>query len=373
MEVIFMALQKKSRIGLIIAAAAVVLVGIGIGAYFGATQKHITPASESYNETSKGAVSGTSEGTGAAAAASTEAPKLVTLKTSTKKNCSSTPYVVGERKGFFAEEGLNVEYTGELTTAQELPAVLNGTNDFTGALPNSLATYVAGGAAVKAVTMSVIDPPEDVDPKFRHMRFYVSPKSGVKTWTDFLNYKKGEKLTISGTVPSCSSFIPSQIFDHFSLDRTRLQFVTLETDTAAIQAAQQGNLDIAGIHPPFYRLAGDSGLVLVGDSADSGLGPAAGVSVFYFRDDFIAANPDPVQRFVNAIKKAQDWANNNTDESVALTAEYIGKEVTATHYYYTGKGFPENFIQPWIDDLVASNALKKDQIKVTDLITNQFQ
>ena len=367
-----MALQKKSRLTIIVIVAAVVVVGIGIGAYFSATQKHITPAS--INDATEGTTAAATAGSGSgeATTAPTEA-KLFTLKTSTKKNCSSTPYVVGEKKGFFKEEGLNVEYTGELTSAQELPAVLNGTNDFTGALPNSLATYVAGGAAIRAVTMSVVDPPADYDPKFRHMRFYVSPKAGVKTWTDFLNYKKGQKLTISGNVPSCSSFIPSQIFDKFNLDRTRLQFVTLETDTAAIQAAQQGNLDIAGVHPPFYKLAEDSGLVLVGDSADSGLGQAAGVSVFYFRDDFIAANPDPIQKFVNAIKKSQDWANSNVDESVKLTAEYIGKEVTATHYYYSGKGFPESFIQPWIDDLVASNALKKDQIKVTDLITNEFQ
>lgn len=368
-----MALQKKFRLVAIIAIAAVALVAISIGAYLGRTQKKITPASESYGDTNRqAAASNTTEETGTTAAPET-VREIITLKTSTKKNCSSTPFVVAERKGFFEAEGLSIEYTGELATAQILPAVLNGTNDFDGALPNRLATYVGSGADIKAVTMGVVDPPEDVDPKYRHMRFYVSPESGIKSWEDFLEYKKGQKLTISGTAPSCDTFIPSQIFEHFNLDRTRLQFVTLETDTAAIQAVQQGNLDIAGVHPPFYKLAADSGLTLVGDSYDSGLGAAAGVSVYFFRSDFIEDNPEAVQRFVTAIKKAQEWANSNEEESIALTAEYIGKEVTATHYYYTSSGFPESYIQPWIDDLVASGALKEEQVTVKDLITYQFQ
>ncbi|MNW22159.1 hypothetical protein D3C71_2234910 [compost metagenome] len=46
--------------------------------------------------------------------------------------------------------------------------------------------------------------------------------------------------------------------------------------------------------------------------------------------------------------------------------------MNAVHYYYTGKGFADKLIQPWIDDLVVSGALKKDQLKVADLIVTDF-
>jgi hypothetical protein len=60
-----------------------------------------------------------------------------------------------------------------------------------------------------------------------------------------------------------------------------------DTDQAALQAVEQGSLDIAVVHPPFYKLAADSGLTLIGDSSDSGLGEAAGLYLYYFTDDYI--------------------------------------------------------------------------------------
>ncbi|MCL6457625.1 MAG: ABC transporter substrate-binding protein, partial [Gorillibacterium sp.] len=174
------------------------------------------------------------------------------------------------------------------------------------------------------------------------------------------------------TVPSCSSFLPTKILEALGLDSKVLQFVTFDSDTAAIQAVQQGNLDIAGIHPPFYKLATDSNLTLLADSHDTGLGAAAGVSTYYFTDKFIEENPEAVQRFVTAITKAQEWVNANTEESIKLTAEYIGQPVNATHYFYKGSGFALTDIQPWIDDLVSNGTLKKDQVKIEDLITTAF-
>ncbi|MDF2925380.1 MAG: ABC-type nitrate/sulfonate/bicarbonate transport system periplasmic component-like protein [Paenibacillaceae bacterium] len=358
-----MALQKKQRFIVIGSVAVVVAAGIGIGAYYGRTSDTIGPIEGAQGLT-------TLKDGGFDAAASGK--KVITLKTDTKKNCSSTPWVIAEKKGFFAAEGLEIKYTGELTTAQRLPSVLNGTNDIGGALPNALATFVAGGAKIKAVTLGEVDPPSSVDPKFRHMRFVGGEKLAGKTLKEFVESKKGAKITVSGTAPSCNTFILNQIFKNAGLDPSQIEYVAFESDTAAIQAVQQGNLDIAGIHPPFYKLANDSKLTLFADSADTGLGAASGVSTYYFTDKFIQENPEAVQRFVTAIKKAQDWINDNTDESIKLTAEYIGQPVNATHYFFEEKTLPTQLLQPWIDDLVQSGALKKDQVKIDDLITSQF-
>ncbi|MNC59142.1 hypothetical protein D3C75_1089320 [compost metagenome] len=121
-------------------------------------------------------------------------------------------------------------------------------------------------------------------------------------------------------------------------------------------------------------MAADSKLTQVFDTKDTGLGEAAGSLAYYFTEKFINENPEAVQRFVRAIKKAQAWSvqPENEHEAIELTAAYIGQPVNAVHYYYSGKGFPDRLIQPWLDDLVTTGHLKKGQLAVNDLITKQF-
>ncbi|ADY57095.1 ABC-type nitrate/sulfonate/bicarbonate transport systems periplasmic components-like protein [Syntrophobotulus glycolicus DSM 8271] len=359
--------QKKKFI-IIGVVAAILVAGIGVGSYFGQTKKGITTGTEIQG--AAGLKDLKSEGYDPAASGK----EVLTIKTDTKKNCSSTPWVIAEKKGFFAEEGLNLEYTGELTIPQQLPAVLNGTNNVTTAHINAVATYIAGGAKIKGVTIGGVDPTPDVDPKYRHMRFYANPKLGVTTLAELIKLKNGQPIKINGTEPNCTTFIADNAFDHSGFNRDQIQYVVFDTDTAALQAAQQGNIDIVGVHPPFYKLAADSKLPQIFDTADTGLGEAAGTTVYYFTEQFIAENPEAIARFVRAIKKAHQYIANpeHEEEAIKLTGDYIGQPVNAVHYYYTGKGFRDELLQPWIDDLVRNGFLKKDQLTVDDLITREF-
>jgi ABC-type nitrate/sulfonate/bicarbonate transport system substrate-binding protein len=320
--------------------------------------------------------------TEAAVAAAEPAKELFVLHTSTKKECTSTPYVVGEAKGIFEKYGIKIEYTGEISSgAEALTAVLNGTNDFEGTLPNALATYASEGAPIKAVTYLQVDPPEskagfDDLTKFRHMRFYVKADSPLNSITDLADYKGSGtdgSITISGRAPSCNSFIPSAAFRNNGLDATRLEWVAFNGTTEILQALDLGNLDIAGIHPPFYKLAEESGYKLLFDSSYTGLGQASGAEAVYFSEDFINAHPEEVQAFVSAIKEAANWTLSNIDEAITLTAAYIGQDISAVHWYYGEKGFPADYIQPWIDDLVINGALEEGQVTLEQITTTQFE
>ncbi|MDR0813058.1 MAG: ABC transporter substrate-binding protein [Oscillospiraceae bacterium] len=308
----------------------------------------------------------------------TAAPlEIITLRTSTKKNCTSTPWVVGEAQGIFAKHGIKIEYTGEIDDT--LPAVLSGANDLDVDSPGTLALQVAEGTEIVGVGFNQVDPDNDsIDRKYQHMRFYVSPDLGIKTIEDLKTFNNGGQIKISGVgSANCLTFIPQQVLVHAGLDPERLSFIGYDSDTAAIQLVEQGDLDIAGIHPPFYYLAEEEGLIQLFDSRDAGLGAATGVEIFYFTKDFVEKNPEAVQRFVDAITEAQQWGLEHPEEAVKLTGEYIGREVNAVHYFFNGSNVsgsdvPGKLIQPWIDALVDFGSLEKDQVKVGDLFDARF-
>ncbi|HWQ72721.1 MAG TPA: ABC transporter substrate-binding protein [Desulfitobacteriaceae bacterium] len=350
--------QRNIKLWIIGIVVVVVLIGVGVGAYLGKTKV--------------GAPSDTAA-SAQAGAGGTDDKDLIPIKTYTRKNCTSTPILVADQKGFFKEEGLKLVFTGELKPTEILPSVLNGNNDFAEQHPNAIATFVAGGAKIKGVGRSIVEPGPEVDPKYRHMRWFVKADTGIKTWKDLIDYKKGQKLSANGLIPTCTTFLLSTITDKTGIGRDRLNFVAFDTDQAALQALQQGNIDIAGVHPPFYKMAADAGLTLVGDSSDAGLGTAAGIYLYYFTDDYISKNPDTIKKFLNAMTKAQNWSNENPDEAAQITADFIGAPASGSHYYSKTTDIPEEQVQPWIDDLVNSGNLKPGEVKLSDMLTHQFE
>ncbi len=363
-----MSVYSKRKFITIGAIALVIIVAIGIGAYIGKT-KVGSPAELVLKQ--DGAA-----GTSAQISAGkdgTDEQNLIPIKTYTRKNCTSTPVLVADAKGFFKEQGLKLVFTGELKSTEILPSVLNGNNDFAETHPNALATYKAGGATIKAVGRAIIEPGPEVDSKFRHMRWFVKADSGIKSWKDLVEYKKGRKLNHNGLAPNCTTFVASTIFDKYGIGRDRLNFINFDTDQAALQALEQGNIDIACVHPPFYKLAEDSGLTLIGDSSDAGLGEAAGLYLYYFTEDFIEKKPDIVQKFAKAMQKSQVWANNNTDEAARITADFIGSNGNASHWYAASTVMDEDQIKPWVNDLVVNGKLKEGQVSISDLLTHKFE
>ncbi|OPY58894.1 MAG: NMT1/THI5 like protein [Pelotomaculum sp. PtaU1.Bin035] len=301
--------------------------------------------------------------------------ELAEIRTYTRTDCGITPYLVADQKGFFAEEGLKLVYTGTVAYPQQLASVLNGNNDIGDAHPNELAMFIKGGAKVKGVSRDDLEPIDEVNAEYRHMKYFVSKDSAIKSWKDIQNYKVGQQILINGTIPSCTTFVPSNIFDRYNLDRNRLKFVTFDSDQQALQAVTQGDIDIAQVHPPYYNLAKEIGLVQIGDSFDAGLGAATGVALYYFPDKYIAEHPDRVQAFVRAITKAQIWANQsqNRKEAAEITAKALNVNSTGTHYYAFDTSIPEEQIQPWLDDLVYGGFLKEGELAVADIITHQFE
>ncbi len=376
---------KKSNLKVIIGAiiAVALVVAVIAGAKLGQT-KNASPADaiggvESTNNTTVG-TSGNSASTSnqivaASGTSAAEAKDLFPLRTHTRKDCTLAPVLVADKKGFFAEEGLKLVFTGELTDAEVLPSILNGNNDFADSHPNGLALKINGGARVIGVERSIIEPSADKDIRLRHMWYYTNTKSGVKAWADLKNYKIGEKIKVGGWPNSCEDLIANTVFDNLGIPRDRFEWITFETDLERVQALKQGLIDVTMVHPPFYDAAEEAGLVKIGDSSDAGLGEAAGAYLYYFSIDFVEKHPEQIKGFVRAMIKAQKWANANTEQTAKWTGEFIGMEVKGNHYYSETSKINEVSIKPWIDDLLKNGILKQGDLgsKVTDVITHEFE
>ena len=101
------------------------------------------------------------------------APKkeLFPIKTPTLKNCGLAPWLVTDKLGYFAEEGIKIVYTGETQPALVIPSILKGNNDVSGGHPNTIAVAKAGGAQITGVVRGGIDPAPSFGEKAGHGDF----------------------------------------------------------------------------------------------------------------------------------------------------------------------------------------------------------
>ncbi len=307
-----------------------------------------------------------------AAKAGTES--LYPLKTWSRKDCSSTPWAVGVVKGFFKEEGLEIVFTGDTQSAQQIPSLLNGNNDIYNGHPNTLAVAIAAGAKIKGVVKNGIDPLPDQDPKLRHMNWYVNPEvtPGIRNFADLNKLQDKVKFSII-TNNTCADFLANNIADHQGFGRDKIEWVTMP-DIQAVQALKKGLVTVSAVHPPFYKSMEDAGMVKIADSLDAKVGQAGGIGYYAFTTDYIEKHPEEVKKFARAIVKAQKYANEHPDEARKITEEWIKVPVNATHYYAGDADVSAAMVEPWIKDLEEAGVIPKGKITPADLVaTNLYK
>jgi ABC-type nitrate/sulfonate/bicarbonate transport system substrate-binding protein len=297
--------------------------------------------------------------------------KLVVIKTWSRKDCTSAPFLIGEKLGFFKEQGIQVVYTGDTQPPQRIASILKGDNNVGTAHPNTLAIARAGGAAVRGVVRSIVEPPDSIkDIHYQHM-WWVSNKNGsLKTIDDIKKLKRKVKI---GTLlrNACIDYLTDKLFAKNNIPLARIEWITMP-DIEQVVALKRGLIDIATPHPTFYKAIEDTKIANILTTSRPIGGESAGTYLYYFTDDFLAKHPEEVKRFVIAIKKAERWINSHPVETQKWVSKDIGVPVTANHYYSEDARIDDKQIRDWIDGSEASGALEKGKIKVSDIITHRF-
>jgi NitT/TauT family transport system substrate-binding protein len=246
-----------------------------------------------------------------------EKPK-VTLGVGGKPLLYYLPLTIAERKGFFKDEGLEVEINDFGGGAKSLQALIGGSVDVvTGAYEHTIRMQ-AKGQDIRAVTELGRFPAIVIAVK--------KERAGqVKSAADF----KGLKIGV--TAPGSSTALTAQYaMVKAGLKPSDAAIIGIGSGAGAVAAMKKGEIDvISHLDPVIAKLEADGDVqVLIDTRTEAGtrglFGGSNPAATLYTKTDFIERNPQTTQRLVNAFVKALKWLQTATPDDVAATvpAEY---------------------------------------------------
>jgi NitT/TauT family transport system substrate-binding protein len=221
------------------------------------------------------------------------------------------PLTIAERKGFFKEEGLEVEINDLAGGARSLQSLVGGSVDVvTGAYEHTIRMQ-AKGQDIRAVVELGRFPAIVIAVR--------KEKAGqIKSAADF----KGAKIGV--TAPGSSTALTAQYaMVKAGLKPTDAAYVGVGGGAGAVAAMKKGEIDlISHLDPVIAKLEADGDIqVLIDTRTEAGtralFGGSNPAAVLYTKQDFIEKNPNTSQRLVNAFMKSLKWVNAATPEQIA--------------------------------------------------------
>ncbi len=222
------------------------------------------------------------------------------------------PLTIAESRGYFLDEGLQVEISDFQGGSKALEALVGGSADIVcGAYEHTL--YMAAkGLAIKAVALQA-----------NSFGLVVGIRKDKAATYRSLNDLKGMKIGVTGP-GSASAMGLAMLLSKAGTTIDSVSVIGVGAGAAAIAAMKAGRLDaIANFDPAISLLQRDDAIKVILDTrreADLAYlyGAPFAASSFYADARFIARNPKTVQAFVNSVSAALGWLRSaSTDQIVA--------------------------------------------------------
>ncbi len=252
------------------------------------------------------------------AVAQTPEKKKITIAVGGKNLFYYMPLTVAERKGYFRDEGLEVEIPDFAGGAKALQALIGGSADMVSGAYEHTINMLAKKQPIKAVVLQM---------KFSSIALVMSKDRAAK-------YKsardlKGLKIGVTAPGSSTNMFV-NNLLAKDGLKPTDVAIVGVGAGAGAVAAMEKGEIDaLSNLDPVLTQLESTGKFVAVADSrTEKGMNSIYGgdyhASVIYITDEFIKKNPNTVQAVVNAIVRADKWIAKATPQQIIelMPAEY---------------------------------------------------
>jgi NitT/TauT family transport system substrate-binding protein len=251
-------------------------------------------------------------GTMVAVTAGAQAPekKKITIAVGGKNLFYYLPLSVAERKGYFKDEGLDVEIPDFAGGAKALQALVGGSADMVSGAYEHTINMAAKKQPIKAVVLQA---------KYSSIVLLLPKDKAAK-------YKgpadlKGLKVGVTAPGSSTNMFV-NNILAKGGLKPTDISVVGVGAGSGAVAAMEKGEIDaMSNLDPVITQLESTGKFVSVADSrTEKGMNEIYGgdyhASVIYITEEFIKKNPNTVQAVVNAIVRADRWIAKATPQEI---------------------------------------------------------
>lgn len=229
------------------------------------------------------------------AASEGETTELQKIRYSPFNGVSGLAVRFGIEKGFFKEEGLDIEL---ISTQNPIEALTSKEVDFADSATTSVIVAAGKGAPLKIVSSM-----------FRTKGpFYLIAKPGIKSVEDLKGKNVGAAVLGSGL-----DAYTQTIMKKHGLSKNEVTYLANGVNEAAYASLTSGQVDATIIHEPFASLAEFEGTGTILAKGWDYL-PTFHTGVLVSRNDFIEKHPDLVEKLLRAYFKSQEYAKSNLDE-----------------------------------------------------------
>jgi NitT/TauT family transport system substrate-binding protein len=236
----------------------------------------------------------------------------VRLSLSSRSN-TNTSYYVAQARGFFKEEGLEVEFI-QINPRLGAMAVLNGDVTFTTSFVSTF-RGIAQGLPMKTVFVLL---------KKGTYHLMVRPDL-IKDIQDL----KGKKLGVTA-VNGGDHIIGRELMRMKGLDPNSVQAIAVGDPSLRLQAAISGAVQAVSVPPPYDLILEQKGLKAISGPPEIGV-PSSGL---FAADRTIKENPQVLRRTIRATLKANRFIEGNRDETLRIMNRYVPQSTeTAARSY----------------------------------------
>jgi ABC-type nitrate/sulfonate/bicarbonate transport systems, periplasmic components len=220
--------------------------------------------------------------------------------------CNSPTYIAYE-KGFFAEEGLDVN----LVTA-DFETRKIGLNN--GTIPTVNGDFQFFPSIEEGLKVKVVD-----GLHFGCIKLLVPANSPIKSAADL----KGKKIGVDeiGGTPFQVASLWLENHGVIARDNKEVTFVPYSDGNLEIAAAEKGEIDAAALWDPFGSLAEkDKGFKEIFDLGTDPIFAGKFCCFLYASEKVLKEDPGKVAAILRAYHKAQDWIHNHPEEAANIVS-----------------------------------------------------
>jgi NitT/TauT family transport system substrate-binding protein len=242
--------------------------------------------------------------------AGAQLPK-VRITTSSRSN-TTVPLYVAVSKGFFREEGMDVEVV-QANPRLGAMALMNGDVLFTATFVSSV-RGILSGLPLKVVLVS-----------FKRGFYYLIAHPSVKDIQEL----KGKKMAVS-SIRGSDHLVAEELLRSKGFNPAQLQPIALGDTSVRLQSVLTGAVDVTALSPPHDLMAQNAGMKVLAGPPEIGM-PASGLIT---TDRLIKENPQFVRRAVRAVLKANRLIEENRQETIKVLLQWVKQtpEIAARSY-----------------------------------------